>query len=322
MNDSSDQNKTKNAPLFVSDSSSSMPEATRKTAGGILGGLVEASTLHPLDTIKTRLQLSGRQGGKVYKGFFDCATSIVKNEGFFALYKGLTPTQMNLMTKYWMRFGVNFKLRELVSGGSGKTTFGQNLFCGMAAGTLEALLIVTPFEVIKTRMQSQRNFAKGEVGEVKYKNPLQTLGRIIQREGPQGLWKGCAPTVFRQATNQASMFTAYTWLRANMWDKPDHLTPLQSFTTGVLAAVVGPMINGPADVIKTRLMVQTISTVDADQRYKGFVDAYFRIAREEGVAALYKGMFPRLLRLAPGQGITWVVVEKFDKLCDENGWLS
>eukprot|EP00457_Paulinella_chromatophora_P007466 gb/GEZN01007489.1/.p1 GENE.gb/GEZN01007489.1/~~gb/GEZN01007489.1/.p1 ORF type:complete len:307 (+),score=42.74 gb/GEZN01007489.1/:51-971(+) len=297
-------------------------EAARKTLGGILGGLCEATLLHPLDTIKTRLQLSGRKGNPVYKGIVDCTSTIIKTEGVTALYKGLTPFQVHLMTKYWLRFGVNFKLREVVSGGTGKTTFVQNLFCGMSAGTLEALLIVTPFEVVKTRLQGQRTLKPGEVGEVKYKNPIQTLGRIITREGPQGLWKGCAPTVFRQATNQASMFTAYTWLRANLWQGQEHLSPLQSFTTGVMAATVGPLVNCPADVIKTRLMVQTASTIDAEQRYHGFRHAYVKIWREEGFAALYKGIFPRLLRLAPGQGVTWVVVEKFGELCDENNWLT
>ncbi|OWY99044.1 Mitochondrial Carrier (MC) protein, partial [Phytophthora megakarya] len=32
------------------------------------------------------------------------------------------------------------------------------------------------------------------------------------------------------------------------------------------------------------------------------------ISKEEGVGALWKGLLPRLTRMAPGQAITWSVV--------------
>ena len=76
------------------------------------------------------------------------------------------------------------------------------------------------------------------------------------------------------------------------------------------------------DVLKTRLMNQTDSMVEPEMRYKGFVDAYFRILREEGVTALHKGIVPRLVRLAPGQGLTWIMVEKVNTIYNENGWLQ
>ena len=68
-------------------------------------------------------------------------------------------------------------------------------------------------------------------------------------------------------------------------------------------------------------MNQTDSMVDPGLRYKGFADAYFRILSEEGLPALYKGLIPRLLRLAPGQGLTWIMVEQVNTLCNRNGWL-
>ena len=34
------------------------------------------------------------------------------------------------------------------------------------------------------------------------------------------------------------------------------------------------------------------------------------IAAEEGVTALWRGLLPRLARLAPGQAITWTVVQR------------
>ena len=45
-------------------------------------------------------------------------------------------------------------------------------------------------------------------------------------------------------------------------------------------------------------------------KYTGVLQAIRTIAAEEGVAALWKGLIPRLARLAPGQAITWTVVTR------------
>ena len=78
------------------------------TIGGSLGGCVEALTLHPLDTIKTRIQLSGMRGNRtnIPKSVIGCGKHIIKNEGFFSLYKGLSPFVVHLMSKYFLRYFV------------------------------------------------------------------------------------------------------------------------------------------------------------------------------------------------------------------------
>ena len=44
-------------------------------------------------------------------------------------------------------------------------------------------------------------------------------------------------------------------------------------------------------------------------KYNWTYPAIMTIAREEGVAALYKGFVPKVLRLAPGGGVLLLVVE-------------
>lgn len=70
-------------------------------AGGV-AGVVESSCCHPLDTIKTRMQLR-IQGGST-KGPLTTAKSIVSKEGFFALYKGLSAVMMGIAPKMAVRF--------------------------------------------------------------------------------------------------------------------------------------------------------------------------------------------------------------------------
>lgn len=78
------------------------------------------------------------------------------------------------------------------------------------------MAIVTPFEVIKIRLQQQvgstisTTVAAGAA--VTYKGPVDAAIKIVQLEGPMGLWSGALPTVMRNGTNQMCMF----WAKANL----------------------------------------------------------------------------------------------------------
>ena len=62
------------------------------------------------------------------------------------------------------------------------------------------------------------------------------------------------------------------------------------------------------DVVKSR--IQGSSRVPGvTPKYNWTYPAILTIAREEGVAALYKGFLPKVLRLAPGGGVLLLVVE-------------
>jgi len=62
------------------------------------------------------------------------------------------------------------------------------------------------------------------------------------------------------------------------------------------------------DVVKTRLQKQVIKP-GKPVKYTGIVQAITLIAKEEGVAALWKGITPRLMRIMPGQAITFMTYE-------------
>ena len=60
--------------------------ALQSLGGGVLAGLVSCLLNTPIDTVKSRMQSIE---GKSYRGGLDCATQMVKKEGFASLYKGL-----------------------------------------------------------------------------------------------------------------------------------------------------------------------------------------------------------------------------------------
>ena len=116
-----------------------------KAISGSLGGVMEACCLQPIDVIKTRLQLD-RTGA--YKGIVHCGATVTQTEGVRALWKGLTPFATHLTLKYALRMGSNAVLQSAFKDSeTGKLSNHARLVSGFGAGVLEALVIVTPFEV-------------------------------------------------------------------------------------------------------------------------------------------------------------------------------
>lgn len=277
----------------------------QKFLGGALSGVIEAVILTPLDVTKTRLQLD--KTGQ-YKGMVDCGKQLFRAEGPRGLYKGFTPWTIHVVTKNGTRFYFNAVYRKLLADSNGQVSGAKEFVAGALAGATEAVLIVTPFEVIKTRMQGQ-NIVKGEVA--KYGGPVQTTLTIIRNEGPLALWKGVAPTIGRQGLNQACSFWSNNAIKTHVWklQDGDALPAWKSGLTGMLGAIPGPCINCPMDVVKTRLMAQE-TVAGVAPKYTGMVQAMRVIAAEEGFAALYKGLVPRLTRLCPSYGIQWLVMDQ------------
>ncbi|WVY90535.1 hypothetical protein V8G54_036049 [Vigna mungo] len=278
-----------------------------KAISGSLGGIVEASCLQPIDVIKTRLQLD-RSGN--YKGILHCGATISRTEGVRALWKGLTPFATHLTLKYALRMGSNAVFQSAFKDPeTGKLSGHGRFLSGFGAGVLEAIVIVTPFEVVKIRLQQQKGLSPELL---KYKGPIHCARMIIREEGFRGLWAGVAPTVMRNGTNQSAMFTAKNAFDVLLWKKHEGdgkvLQPWQSMISGFLAGTAGPICTGPFDVVKTRLMAQ--SREGGELKYKGMVHAIRTIYAEEGLLALWKGLLPRLMRIPPGQAIMWAVADQ------------
>lgn len=164
---------------------------------------------------------------------------------------------------------------------------------------------------MKIRLQQQKGVGKELL---KYKGPLHCAKTIVREEGIRGLWAGAVPTICRNGTNQAVMFSVKNGMDQFLWCKYEGdgvtLLPWQSMVSGFLAGFAGPVATGPFDVVKTRLMAQQRGQPGEEVRYRGMGHAFSRIYAEEGLKALWKGLLPRLMRIPPGQAIMWAVADQ------------
>lgn len=273
-------------------------------ASGGVAGCCEALVCHPLDTIKVKLQLSSTSKSL---NFINVGTSIVKNEGFFGLYKGLGAVMTGIVPKMAIRFS-SFELYKswLTNKKTGTIKSSSVFLAGLGAGITESIAVVTPMDVIKIRLQSQKN----QVTSIKYKNTMHCAIVIIKEEGIKTLYKGMLLTCLRQSTNQAANFTVYQYIKNKLHEyQPtvDKLPWYQYMITGFISGSCGPLFNAPIDTIKTRIQQEKYQK--DDKAWLRFIKITNNIINKEGYSSLYKGLIPRILRVAPGQAITFMVYE-------------
>jgi solute carrier family 25 (mitochondrial citrate transporter), member 1 len=70
---------------------------------------------------------------------------------------------------------------------------------------------------------------------------------------------------------------------------------------------MGPFSNAPIDTIKTRL--QKMPAQPGDTALGRITKIASEMWKQEGVRSFYKGITPRVMRVAPGQAVTFTVYE-------------
>ncbi|KHN99739.1 Mitochondrial carrier domain protein [Metarhizium album ARSEF 1941] len=300
----------------ASDGNRKPPTAAVNLIAGGGAGMMEALACHPLDTIKVRMQLSrrARQPGAPKRGFVKTGVEIVRKETPLGLYKGLGAVLTGIVPKMAIRFTSFEAYKQLLAdeatGGvvSGRATFAA----GLAAGVTEAVAVVTPMEVIKIRLQAQHHSMADPLDVPKYRNAAHALYTVVREEGFGALYRGVSLTALRQGTNQAVNFTAYSYFKAwlKQWQPQYEAANLPSWQTtliGLVSGAMGPLSNAPIDTIKTRLQKTPAPPgVGAWARITAIAADMFK---QEGFHAFYKGITPRIMRVAPGQAVTFTVYE-------------
>ncbi|RZF43034.1 hypothetical protein LSTR_LSTR001212 [Laodelphax striatellus] len=93
------------------------------------------------------------------------------------------------------------------------------------------------------------------------------------------------------------------------------------FIYGGLASCTAEFGTFPIDTTKTRLQIQgqAVGGRVAQLKYHGMVDALLKISRQEGVAALYSGIYPAVLRQATYGTIKFGIYYSLKKMLEREG---
>eukprot|EP00029_Vermamoeba_vermiformis_P006552 TRINITY_DN259_c0_g1_i1.p1 TRINITY_DN259_c0_g1~~TRINITY_DN259_c0_g1_i1.p1 ORF type:complete len:293 (-),score=119.63 TRINITY_DN259_c0_g1_i1:78-956(-) len=263
-------------------------------AGGV-AGVTEVLIMYPLDVVKTRQQLEVGKGMTMTNTF----KTLIKNEGFSILYRGILPPILMEAPKRAVKFASNELYKPIFSNKQGQIIGPGAMMAGACAGMTEACVII-PFELVKVRLQAKENVGK-------YRNSMQAVTTIFREEGLFGFYKGLESTLWRNAVWNAAYFGLIHHLQktfATPADASRGTRLMRDFTAGFIGGVVATTLNTPFDVVKSR--IQSSKVIG---KYNWTLPSLVTVMREEGVRALYKGYVPKVLRLGPGGGILKVVFD-------------
>jgi solute carrier family 25 carnitine/acylcarnitine transporter 20/29 len=256
----------------------------------------------PFDIVKVRLQTTTQ-----YSSAINAATTIYKNEGALAFYKGTLTPLIGIGACVSVQFGAfNAAKRWFQTRNNGaELSYSQYAAAGAFAGVSNSVLS-GPIEHIRIRLQSQPHGA----GRL-YDGPGDCIRKLGAYNGVlSGVYRGQAVTIWREAFAYGAWFTAFEYMmnsdaarnKANRKDIPAYKIALY----GGLAGEVLWLSSYPFDVIKSKMQTDGFG---ANQRYSTMRDCFAKTWRAEGAGGFFKGIGPTLARAMPVSAGTFIVVE-------------
>ncbi|KAM3586884.1 hypothetical protein VKS41_001935 [Umbelopsis sp. WA50703] len=180
---------------------------------------------------------------------------------------------------------------------------------GGAGSGMVACTALQPLDLIKTRLQQQRQDHLSFLREAKTKgifvapqksNIYSTVRDIIRTNGPIGLWRGTFPTILRNVPGSAMYFFALAEIRSAL--SKTHTTgknPLQSWDN----LLAGAAARGSVGFVMMPVTVVKIRYESNFYNYKSLSEAFTSIVKNDGLRGLFAGFGATFIRDAPFAGI-------------------
>ena len=163
------------------------------------------------------------------------------------------------------------------------------LFGGLSGMTATAF--IQPIDTVKVRIQLIAESGKGAST-----SPFAVGRQIIAKEGVRGLYKGLDSALLRQATYGTARLGSYKFLFNKRMKEKGEVVLHEKIGISIIAGILGTIVGNPADLALVRFQSDSYLPVEQRRNYRHVLDAFSRIIKEEGVLALWRGVFPTMLR--------------------------
>jgi solute carrier family 25 (mitochondrial thiamine pyrophosphate transporter), member 19 len=297
------------------------PEWHNAVAGGMAGAGARLATA-PLDLLRIRWQL---ETNVTYPrpGMLESLTKIAKQEGgVTALFRGSVAATYLWIGYAMVQFALYARVQEwLVQNASHYTTDGEPLhptavaFVSGAMAGVSATLSTYPFDICRTifaarGIMPQQQLPPTPLGTPSSPTPSslsppkslhQFALAMYRQKGIRAFYAGAAPASVQIMPYMGLNFAIYDSLTRG--DKRS----LTSSMAGTLSGAVSKLIVYPMDTVKKRLQVQSAFGAEGSghRMYTGMSDCIVTMLRTEGVASLYRGLVPSILKTSMSSGLTF-----------------
>ncbi|KAK3232354.1 hypothetical protein Dsin_004235 [Dipteronia sinensis] len=266
----------------------------RSALAGGLACALSTSLMHPVDTIKTRVQAST----------FTFPEIIAKlpQIGVQGLYRGSIPAILGQFSSHGLRTGI-FEATKLVLLNVAPTlpdfqVQSISSFCSTFLGTAVRI----PCEVLKQRLQAGI-----------FDNVGEAIVGTWNQDGLKGFFRGTGATLCREVP----FYVAGMGLYGESKKMAQHLLgreleAWEIIIVGALSGGLAAVVTTPFDVMKTRMMTAP------QGRPVSMSMVAFSILRHEGPLGLFKGAVPRFFWIAPLGAMNFAGYELARKAMDKN----
>jgi hypothetical protein len=251
---------------------------------------------HPIELVKTRMQVTGLP-------ITTTVQSLLKNEGFAALWKGIPAAWGREASYSSIKIGGYAPMRNAIGAGGKDAPIYLKFTAGALTGGFGSF-VGNPFDVMKTIMQANTGKAV----------PLPELvAKMYANQGIAGFYRGVQANVMRACVLNGSKMATYDKTKGIIvdgtgWSRKD---PRTVFCASVIAGFVMTICVSPFDMIRTKLMNQPTDKLI----YNGFVDCVTKTVKAEGALSLYRGFLPIWGRFAPSATLQLLSLETLYGLC-------
>ncbi|CAM9140021.1 unnamed protein product, partial [Heterosigma akashiwo] len=277
--------------------------AANEALSGFLAGAASRISkeilLHPLDTVKARLQF--REGSRK-----------VTPELFRDLYTGLLPPVVAGAPAGAVFFSVKDYVKAAAGSGLGFSTQQATLLAVLAA-QFPYWLIRSPSELIKTRRQTGL-----ESGAV------QALKDVYAEEGLRGVYTGYASNIAYAYPTDVIKFLLYDSFKQQYKAATGKkLTPLEAAAAGSLSSAAAQVVSTPLDVARTRVLTRKLREEEGGEgggegaADNNILQELNSIREKEGAAGLFAGIVPRVIRSGASGAIQFGTYETVKGLFGE-----
>ncbi|KAK4224859.1 mitochondrial FAD carrier protein FLX1 [Podospora fimiseda] len=283
-----------------------------ETVAGLSAGTMATLIVHPLDIVKTRMQIYRSSHASSASASAPTTVTLIRalyrtDRPLAALYRGLTPNLIGNATSWASFFFFKSRVEKGVKyfkpPSSQRLTPFDFFVSSLAAGALTQL-ITNPIWVLKTRMLSSDVGAKGA-----YPSMWAGAVHLFKNEGVKGFYRGVGVGMMA-VSHGAVQFAVYDPARRmylarvgheKEGDVPNEVTIVLS----TIAKLVAGGVTYPLQVLRSRLQ-----HYEAEEMFgKGLGGVVRRLWREEGVRGFYRGVMPGVVRVLPATWVTFLVYE-------------
>jgi solute carrier family 25 (adenine nucleotide translocator) protein 4/5/6/31 len=268
---------------------------------------VSKTAAAPIERVKLLVQNQSemlKQGrlDKPYNGVMDCTMRTFRNEGVLPFWRG----NLANVLRYFPTQALNFAFKDTIKG-TFKTAkdapqykkFATNIMSGGVAGSM-SLLFVYSLDYCRTRLA---NDAKAKGKEREFNGMVDVYVKTIKSDGLVGLYRGFVISCVGIFIYRGMYFGLYDTLKPILLG--DNNSVILSFGLGWAVTITAGLMSYPIDTIRRRMMMTSGQAV----KYKGSMDCFLQIMKNEGFMSMMKGAGANIIRGVAGAG----VLAGFDK---------